>query len=360
MIAMLVPGLFLVVNALDRERERDGARAARDGVCSGLVDRLVSALDAFTGQFDGISAVGLERIPPMPSMEQLRSEAAGFDQELSGADCEIDEARDAVERWRRTETANGPLAQAVRGAMAANVLGVLGETDNRYDSDSGRRGPGDGGLPLPTGATLTLPAGRFRVGRTLALIQDLTIQGAGQGRTVVTTSADGAGLVLTSQVAFGCAGCGWSTEVQVRRRCCSCAPGLRSSTTWQSPAPPARRRWRQDHERSSQEEAGSCSPAQTGSRCATPRRRAMRWRGSSSRQGPPGCAPAPSRQRRVRSVLPGQRDRTSVRQSRVGERRGGDARRAQRARSAPTTRSSRTRRPGSSSRGDRARGCAAT
>ena len=91
----------------------------------------------------------------------------------------------------------------MRGALAANVLGVLDETAQpmRHRLEAGED-LATVVSQLPTGATLTLPAGRFRVGRTLALIQDVTIQGAGQGRTVVTTSADGAGLVLTSQVAL--------------------------------------------------------------------------------------------------------------------------------------------------------------
>lgn len=207
MIALAVPGALLVASVLDRQddQQRD-TDAAREGVCAGRVDRLVSALNAFADQFDGLSALDAETIPPMPSMDQLREETSAFETELAQADCASAEARDAIEQWRDGADSRGPLSRAVRAALAANVLYELRDDEGGYGGGPVRlrvapeddlRAAVEG---LPAGATVVLPAGRFRLNRTLAVIQDLTIRGAGSGRTTVTTDAPTAGILLASQV----------------------------------------------------------------------------------------------------------------------------------------------------------------
>ena len=202
MLVLVVPGVFLVAGAVNREQEDDAqADASREAVCSRLVDRLVAALDSFTGQFDGLTALGAEKVPPMPSMGQLRTEAAAFDKELAQADCREADARTAIDEWRKAEGATGPLAAAVRAALAANVVDVLNGRNGRVRHELAA----DEDLAtvlsqMPSGATVVLPQGRFTLDRTVAFVQDITIHGAGPGRTLVTSSAQGAGLVLASQV----------------------------------------------------------------------------------------------------------------------------------------------------------------
>ncbi len=202
MIALAVPGALLVAGALDRQQDDDSStEQARAGICQGRVDRLVSALGSFTEQFDGVSALGTQEIPPMPSMDQLREEASAFETELQQSDCAAGDARDAIEQWRDDVGARGTLARAVRGALAANTLAELSDGDEpvrrRLQSDDDLETALEA---LPAGATVVLPAGRFRLDRTIAVIQDLTIVGAGSGRTTVTTGAEGAGVLLASQV----------------------------------------------------------------------------------------------------------------------------------------------------------------
>jgi len=208
MLVMIVPGTFLVVGAMDRQQDSDAqAEATRKQACSSLVDRLVAALDAFTEQFDGLTALGTERIPPMPSMAQLRAEAVGFDKQLAQEDCREAEARTAIDEWRRAEGATGPLAAAVRAALAANVVDVVEGRRARVRHELAA----DEDLAtvlsrMPSGATVVLPEGRFALDRNVALVQDITLQGAGRGRTLVTSTAQGAGLVLASQVTLKLAG----------------------------------------------------------------------------------------------------------------------------------------------------------
>ena len=204
MIALAVPGALLVAGALDRQgdQQRD-TDAAREGICAGRVDRLVSALSSFADQFDGLSALDAEKIPPMPSMDQLREEASTFETELAQTDCSVGDARAAIEQWRDDADSRGALARAVSDAMAANALAELGETDKPVRQRLRAGEDLETALAaLPTGATVVLPAGRFRLSRTVAVIQDLTIVGAGSGRTTVTTDAPGAGFLLASQVSL--------------------------------------------------------------------------------------------------------------------------------------------------------------
>jgi parallel beta-helix repeat protein len=208
MVVMVVPGTFLVAGAVNRQQDSDAqTEATREQACTSLVDRLVAALDAFTEQFDGLTALGTERIPPMPSMTQLRAEAVGFDGQLAQADCREVEARTAIDQWRHAEGATGPLAEAVRAALSANVVDVVEERRARVRHQLSA----DEDLAtvlsrMPSGATVVLPEGRFALDRTVAFVQDITIEGAGRGRTVITSRAQGAGLVLASQVSLKLAG----------------------------------------------------------------------------------------------------------------------------------------------------------
>ncbi len=185
MIALAVPGALLVAGALDhQEQQASDTDAAREEVCAGRIDRLVSALDSFAEQFDGLSALGTQKVPPMPSMDQLREEAGAFRTELAQTDCDESEARDAIEQWRDDVGGRGALARAVRAAMAANVLAELADADQPVRRRLQSGDDLESALErLPAGATVVLPAGRFRLDRTLAVIQDLTIVGAGAGRT---------------------------------------------------------------------------------------------------------------------------------------------------------------------------------
>ena len=208
MVVMVVSGTFLVAGAVNRQQESDAqAEAAREHECSSLVDGIVAALDRFTGQFDGLTAVGTEKIPPMPSMVQLRAEAVAFDEQLAQSDCREAEARTAIEEWRQAEGATGPLAEAVRAALAANVLDVVKGRNGRVRHEL----TADEDLAtvlsqMPSGATVVLPEGRFALDSTVAFVQAITIQGAGRGRTLVTSRAQGASLVLASQVTLRMSG----------------------------------------------------------------------------------------------------------------------------------------------------------
>ena len=208
LFVMVIPGVVLVSSALS-SRQADDAQTedAREADCSSFVVRLVTALGAFTEQFDGLTATGAAKIPPMPSMPQLRTEAVAFDEQLAQSDCGEAEARTAIEKWRQADGATGPLAEGVRAALAANVLDVVKGSDGRvrHELTSGE----DLATVLsrmPSGATVVLPAGRFTLDSTTAFVQDTTIQGAGRGRTTIASRAQGAGLVLASQVALRMSG----------------------------------------------------------------------------------------------------------------------------------------------------------
>ena len=169
--------------------------------------RLVTALDGFTDQFDGLTPTGDAKIPPMPSIRQLRTEAVAFDKQLAQSGCRETEARTAIEEWRQAEGATGPLAEAVRAALAANVLDVVTGRNGRVRHEL----TSDEDLAtvlsrMPSGATVVLPEGRFALDSTVAFVQDITIQGAGRGRTSITSRAQGASLVLASQVTLRMSG----------------------------------------------------------------------------------------------------------------------------------------------------------
>ena len=91
--------------------------------------------------------------------------------------------------------ASTDLGSAVAATLVANVRDVL-------DPGAPRRvevAPGDdlGARfdSVPSGSTLVLAAGTYRIDRPLVVIQDVTIRGAGPGRThIVSTAADAAFL----------------------------------------------------------------------------------------------------------------------------------------------------------------------
>lgn len=208
MIVIVIPGALLVSSATTGQKaEKRDAEANRKATCAALVDQLVGGLDAFTQQFDGLKVLGAQKIPPMPSMGQLRDEATGLDKQLAEADCRRMPVRDAIGKWRDEAAARGALAEGVRSALAANVLGVLKGSDSpvrrqlRADEDLATAL-----ARLTDGATLVLPAGRFVLDRTVAFVQDVTIEGAGAGRTTIASRAQDVGLVLASQVSMRLSG----------------------------------------------------------------------------------------------------------------------------------------------------------
>lgn len=208
MVVMVVPGMVLMAGATGRQQSSEAQEAAaRQQACASLVDRLVAALGALTGQFDGLTVLGTERIPPMPSMEQLRAEAVAFDKRLDQSDCRRDDARTAVEAWSRAGQASGPLAESVRAALAANVVDVVsGGSDRVRHKVRAGEDLADVLSRMPSGATVVLPEGRFALDRTVAFVQDITIEGAGPGRTLITSRAQDAALVLASQVSLRLSG----------------------------------------------------------------------------------------------------------------------------------------------------------
>ncbi|GAA1928995.1 right-handed parallel beta-helix repeat-containing protein [Nocardioides marmoribigeumensis] len=210
LLLMMVPGAFLVSSALNRQDEH--ATAADDAPavgCTRLVERLVSALGAFTRQFDGLSGMDARQVPPMPSMRQLRTEAGSFAEALDQGDCRASQARRAVVAWRDDAEASGPLAEAVRTALAANVLDVVSGTTRPVLHRLAKGQDLAAALSrLPSGATLVLPPGTFALDRPVAVVQDLTVRGAGPGRTTITSTAPGAAVLLASQVSLRIAGVG--------------------------------------------------------------------------------------------------------------------------------------------------------
>lgn len=206
MIVIVIPGALLVSTAVGRTQDKQDD-TARKTSCEALIDTMVKGLDTFTRQFDGLPVLGTDKIPPMPSMPQLRDEAAGLERQLERTDCPTKDARDAVAKWRQDEGAQGPLAEGVRSALAANVIDVLDGNDSPERHVLGTGEDLETVLSgLPSGATLVLPAGEFELDRTVAFVQDITIEGAGADRTTISSRAQGVGLALASQVAMRVSG----------------------------------------------------------------------------------------------------------------------------------------------------------
>lgn len=208
MVALVVPGTLLLANAIQDKKARDEAvDAAKEEACAGVTDRLVGALDGFSAQFEGVTALTSEKIPPMPSMDQLREEAGGLEEQIGVADCDKADVEAAVLAWRDDAATLGPLGDGVRGALAANVLDVLagGSTPVRRVLEAGEDVATVVGQ-LPDGATLVLPEGRFEPEQPVVVVQDLTIEGAGSDASTVASSAEGAAFILASPVAWEMSG----------------------------------------------------------------------------------------------------------------------------------------------------------
>lgn len=214
-LALVVPGGLLAgqvftgsgASAQEPSSARTDSQQAHQELveyrCRGLGRRLGSSVQAYVGQFTDASATS-RKGPSLPSVPNLRSQAAEVRAEVARLGCDPDAF---LKRTRQTLHAidpEGMLASTVAHVVSANVLDVLANRSG---------GPTDGPrvvmslgddlaaavADLPAGATLVLPPGRFQVDQPLVLLQDTRIVGSGAGRTRIHSTARGAAILVAGR-----------------------------------------------------------------------------------------------------------------------------------------------------------------
>lgn len=165
------------------------AQASSDLV--GAVQRYVDAYGTpLTGTATG-AATG------NPDDKQFQAAVQAAQDTVRAKACDLPEFRRSVEAGLSSVKARGPVAHAVLLRLTASMTGTAKATAAtitvRPTDDLPRRL-----ADLAAGSVVVLVAGRYRLDASLALLEGVTVRGAGRDKTTIESSAAEAGvLVLT-------------------------------------------------------------------------------------------------------------------------------------------------------------------
>jgi parallel beta-helix repeat protein len=195
MIALAFPaGVVLVAgNPLDDEPAEDTARTPPQ--CTSARAQLAAGLERYVAQFAGVDVFGPAGTP-LPDLVDLRRQATHIMQNVGGMGCNPAEFSRRALRDLERLTGDGPLGEAVAGAVAANVRDVFRPgDDHRVELDSGDD-LAAAIARLPLDATLVLPSGRVGIDRPVVVLQDIRIVGSGPAHSRIESTAGQGALVL--------------------------------------------------------------------------------------------------------------------------------------------------------------------
>jgi hypothetical protein len=165
-----------------------------------LSDRLGAVVGSFVADFAGVDVLRAERLPPLPSIPDLRTESALVRDRLTSEGCDLQAVASAVRERTAARASGGLLADTVRRTVVANLVDVIDPGGDATHST--RIGPDDDlgkvASGLPAGSVVRLPPGEVRVDQPVILLQDIRLVGEGRDRTRVVSTAPGAAIVLTA------------------------------------------------------------------------------------------------------------------------------------------------------------------
>jgi hypothetical protein len=135
--------------------------------------------------------------PSSEAAAALRTAVEAAQRAISAKACELAQFRQSLESDLSAVAARGPVAKAVLMRLTASITGTAQQavtTISLKPGDDLARRIAD----LAPGSTVELAAGTFSLDASLALLDGITVHGAGREQTVIQTmAADAALLVLT-------------------------------------------------------------------------------------------------------------------------------------------------------------------
>jgi hypothetical protein len=167
--------------------------------CRQVSRNLVAVVQRYVDAYgDPVSTEGKRPSPSeAPDDSELQAAMRGAAQALQSQGCDLATFRDDFRTGLSKVRTRGPIARAVLLRLTASLTGTAEATARTVTV----RARGD--LPsrlaeLAPGSVVRLSPGTYRLTESLALLQGVTLRGAGERRTVIeTTAADAGVLVLT-------------------------------------------------------------------------------------------------------------------------------------------------------------------
>lgn len=173
--------------------------------CAQVSASLLGSVQAYVDSYAPALAKGKKKsskASPTASPSPAPGEDIDLQASLRQAQADLKKGNCSAKRFRAQFTrgldkvkARGPLAQAILLRLTASLTGTLASAPQEV-----RIGPKDD-LPqtlarLASGSTVRLKPGRYRLKRSLVVLAGVTVEGAGAGRTTVSSSAAGSALLL--------------------------------------------------------------------------------------------------------------------------------------------------------------------
>lgn len=201
---MLIPGAFAVAGGMsssDQSATDAAAQQARDSKarCAAFARTVVTQIQQYVDGFDAAEDKS-KASPSLPSIAKFRQQAGDVVAQVGQAGCDPADFRVTFGRRLGQVEARGTLGTSVRDLLVANARDVLGPSMPRRVVVAAGADLSATLAKLPTGSTVVLPAGRFRLDHTLLVAQDLTVVGVGRGQTRILSSAGVAAVMLVAPV----------------------------------------------------------------------------------------------------------------------------------------------------------------
>jgi parallel beta-helix repeat protein len=211
LIGMLIPTGLAVSgrgapsgpSAEDVARQQGKADRQR---CVGYAKSVAAELQSYVSRFDAAGGDPGSTPPGIPGIPRLREQVTELTGRVGGNGCDAAVFRKALAGELGDVRASSDLGRAVAGTLVANVRDVLEPGAPRRVEVAAGEDLATAFDGVPSGSTLVLAAGTYRVSRPLVVLQDLTLRGAGQGRTRIVSTAGDAALLQAAPVRLDLSG----------------------------------------------------------------------------------------------------------------------------------------------------------
>jgi parallel beta-helix repeat protein len=197
---MLIPTALALTNRQSSQGPTAEELARRDAEaqkqrCVGIATRVADQIESYVQRFDADPGGVGSSAPAVPSIPKLRSQVADLTARVGGDGCDVAVFRTALARRLESVRSSTELGAAVAGTLVANVRDVLEPGTPRRVAVPAGKDLWQAFVAVPSGSTLVLGPGTFRVDRPLVVLQDVTLTGAGPGRTRIVSTAKEAALL---------------------------------------------------------------------------------------------------------------------------------------------------------------------
>ena len=135
--------------------------------------------------------------PGTAQLDPLTAAVAGARETIAQRKCSQSQFTSDLQAGLATIHPKGTIARAVLERISATLLGKMGQ-----DSETKAVWPTEdlaqAAAEVAPGSTLELQAGTYRLSDSLVLLDEVTIEGAGKGRTIIESTAPDAAIVVAT------------------------------------------------------------------------------------------------------------------------------------------------------------------